>query len=191
MKYEMLPGAIDFCIEKKVSFLIARCLVNDYKVVHEMEKQGFHLMDTLIYFSRDLVNRRIPETPEDVVIHTVKAGQEEDVKRIARRAPPFRNRLRPPIPRGEQRSSSLWSSPRYPPGSRQCSRPSTRRTSPWLPLPRDGARAPRRWNHSSPGQEQPFGRDTTRWKNRIESRRQTRGQGKERSLQPSSGPAQA
>jgi len=46
-----LPEIIDFCRDNNVKMLIARCPANDFSTIHAMEKEGFLLMDTLVYLN--------------------------------------------------------------------------------------------------------------------------------------------
>ena len=44
-----------FSQEKKIQFLIARCGTNNLKIAQELEKEGFILTDTLIYYRFNLI----------------------------------------------------------------------------------------------------------------------------------------
>ena len=44
-----------------VKLLISRCPTNDFGWIHELERRGFQLMDTIIYYSIDLTDYQIPE----------------------------------------------------------------------------------------------------------------------------------
>lgn len=88
---ETLPAIIKFCHENDVLFLVVRCSTSDLAVAQEMERLGFMLMDTLVYYSRYLDNisgERIPSSPKPGQIHvrTILPGEAEAVKRVAQRA---------------------------------------------------------------------------------------------------------
>jgi GNAT superfamily N-acetyltransferase len=58
---ESLPQVLDFCAAEQINLLIARCATKELRIAQEMEALGFLLMDTLVYYSFDLVKRAIPE----------------------------------------------------------------------------------------------------------------------------------
>ncbi|MDD5525118.1 MAG: hypothetical protein PHV90_07760, partial [Smithella sp.] len=47
---ESLPSILEFCRKEQVKLLIARCSMSDLKIAQTMEKKGFLLMDTLVYY---------------------------------------------------------------------------------------------------------------------------------------------
>ena len=78
-----LPGILEFCQNKNVKFLIARCSVSELGVVQSMEKAGFFLMDTLLYYARDLVKMPIPVDRGDYFVRPIQAGENVQVSAIA------------------------------------------------------------------------------------------------------------
>jgi ribosomal protein S18 acetylase RimI-like enzyme len=78
--------SIEYCKTQKVCLLIARCSTSNLDSVQVMEQNEFHLMDTLVYYSRDLDNKPIPEDYSSIPVRPVKPGEEEDVKVVASRA---------------------------------------------------------------------------------------------------------
>ena len=80
---DVLPLVIDFCHENNVTLLIARTLTSDLPVAQAMERQGFILMDTLVYYAQDLNQPPIPSLSEDVLIRTIRPGEEEKVRLVA------------------------------------------------------------------------------------------------------------
>ncbi|HOK77811.1 MAG TPA: GNAT family N-acetyltransferase, partial [Verrucomicrobiota bacterium] len=50
MRREMVPHALEWCRKESVRLLIARCEGSDWPTVHALEKSGFLLMDTLVYY---------------------------------------------------------------------------------------------------------------------------------------------
>lgn len=81
-----IPGVMRFCEENGVEFLIARCRTDNLKAAQEMEKQGFLLMDTLLYFSRDLTKRTIPDEDPEYIFRAVRPGEEQEVMAVAAEA---------------------------------------------------------------------------------------------------------
>jgi GNAT superfamily N-acetyltransferase len=80
-----LPAALAFCRSHRVGFLVARCAADDLAAAQAMEREGFALMDTLVYFSRKLA----AETPEDssgVSTRELREGEGGAVEEIARQA---------------------------------------------------------------------------------------------------------
>ena len=68
-----IPNIMRFCKENKVSLLLARCPTGDLPAVQELERNGFLLMDTLIYYSCNLRGNPPPEyvsADQDKVLHT-------------------------------------------------------------------------------------------------------------------------
>ena len=93
---ETLPVIVEFCRENEVHFLVARCSTSDLAVAQEMEQLGFLLMDTLVYYTRDLNNipaELIPSSPKSdhIQVRTVFPEEAEAVKRVSQRA--FRDYL--------------------------------------------------------------------------------------------------
>ena len=72
---ELLPCILDFCAVQKIEFLIARCATRDISAAQAMERHGFQLMDTLVYFTFDLVKKVIPPCSKEFV---VRRSQPED-----------------------------------------------------------------------------------------------------------------
>ena len=83
---DSLPAVMDFCRGRGVALLIARCLSSELRVAQAMEEEGFALMDTLIYYTRDLVELPIPPDTGKVPIRPIRPGEEDDVKSVAAKA---------------------------------------------------------------------------------------------------------
>ena len=81
---ESLAKVMAFCHEHSIKFLIARTPVTELKAVQAMEKQGFLLMDTLVYSGCDIVSRPIP-TDDDtkVKIRAFGPGDEHQIQAVA------------------------------------------------------------------------------------------------------------
>jgi GNAT superfamily N-acetyltransferase len=80
---DMLPSIMDFCRANSVVLLIARCLVSEIRTAQAMEREGFVLMDTLVYYVRDLTKTPIPPDTGKIPVRPIRAGEEEAVKRVA------------------------------------------------------------------------------------------------------------
>jgi GNAT superfamily N-acetyltransferase len=78
-----LPEILIFCREEYVSFLIARCPVDDLGAAQAMERAGFGLMDTLIYYRYDLHANPVPTTQKEIHVRPVAIGEEEIIKQVA------------------------------------------------------------------------------------------------------------
>jgi len=78
-----LPKIMDFCRDNNVKMLIARCPANNFPAIHAMEGEGFLLMDTLVYYSRDLANTPIPSDTTKATIRQIRPGEEDRVKEVA------------------------------------------------------------------------------------------------------------
>lgn len=80
---EGLSSALDFCRSQNVDLLIGRCTVEDAATVHTLEGAGFLLMDTLVYYQRNLAGSPVTD-PGDERIRLLRAGEEGQVETIAR-----------------------------------------------------------------------------------------------------------
>jgi len=83
MTLTALPAVIDFCRKHDVVLLIVRCLVSELRTVQAMEREGFSLMDTLVYYGRDLVKHPIPSDSGGVKVRPMQQGEEHAVKAVA------------------------------------------------------------------------------------------------------------
>jgi ribosomal protein S18 acetylase RimI-like enzyme len=80
---EQLEPVIDFCNSHKVQLLISRCRVEDIATTHALGAAGFLLMDTLLYYERDLARSPVGGQPS-VSIELMRPGDEDQVEAIAR-----------------------------------------------------------------------------------------------------------
>lgn len=67
-----IKKAIQESIDNDVKLLINRCPTGDFQWIHELERKGFLLMDTIVYYTLDLVNFQIPETKYEARTATKK-----------------------------------------------------------------------------------------------------------------------
>jgi RimJ/RimL family protein N-acetyltransferase len=81
-----LSEVMDFCRSEEVVLLIARSPVSDLRAAQDMEKKGFLLMDTLVYWERKLDPSSIPECQEKIAIRPLRSGEVEDVKKVAQKS---------------------------------------------------------------------------------------------------------
>lgn len=51
---DQVSDVMHWCMKNSVDMLIARCPTDQYALVQSMESEGFHLMDTLVYFATKL-----------------------------------------------------------------------------------------------------------------------------------------
>ncbi len=58
-----IPAVQSFCKENQVQFLIVRVPSNQLHTVQTLEQHGAQIMDTLIYYRRDLTRTPLPELP--------------------------------------------------------------------------------------------------------------------------------
>lgn len=72
-----------FCFENNVTFLIVRCPASALQTIQAMESDGFQLMDTLIYYRRDLQKTPIPADEGSVPVRPIRPGDEAAVVAIA------------------------------------------------------------------------------------------------------------
>ncbi len=76
---------LDFCRLEQVRLLIARCPTRDLPAAQAMERNGFLLMDTLVYFRRDLLKQPLPERA-GIPIRPALVEDVDAVGEIARQA---------------------------------------------------------------------------------------------------------
>ncbi len=81
-----LPTVLDFCQANNVEFLIARCLVSELAAAQAMEKKGFILTDTLVYYARALTRMPVPSDTSEITVRPVRPGEEEQVRIVAARS---------------------------------------------------------------------------------------------------------
>jgi GNAT superfamily N-acetyltransferase len=81
-----VAAALESCAMQQVRMLIARCPVNALPTVQQMERQGFLLMDTLLYYVRHLERPAIPEDRNCDLVRPVRPGDEVQVRAIAQQA---------------------------------------------------------------------------------------------------------
>lgn len=80
---DALPTLLDFCDANAVRMLVARCPATDLAAVQAMERAGFHLMDTLLYYQRDLTRQPFPELRGTVPVRPVQQHEAEAVRDVA------------------------------------------------------------------------------------------------------------
>jgi GNAT superfamily N-acetyltransferase len=81
-----LPSVLAFCRAQRAALLIARCRTEDLDVVHALEAEGGRLMDTLVYYARDLGRTPLPTDPGMAHMHPVAPAEIDAVTDIARDA---------------------------------------------------------------------------------------------------------
>jgi GNAT superfamily N-acetyltransferase len=83
---EEVPEVLDFCAREGVQFLIARCRADDLRIAHQLEQAGGRLMDTLVYYRRDLRKAPVPEEKPPVLIRPARPEDEEAIRHVATEA---------------------------------------------------------------------------------------------------------
>jgi hypothetical protein len=83
---ESLPGVLEFCRQQSVGMLIARCAVADLAAAQAMEREGFLLMDTLVYYARDLRHPPLPRPSAEPIVRPCRPKDEPRVRQIAAEA---------------------------------------------------------------------------------------------------------
>lgn len=80
---DRLPSMMDFCRANDVVLLIARCPASQVRIAQAMEVKGFVLMDTLVYYVRNLVKGPIPSDIGDIPVRPIRPGEENAVELVA------------------------------------------------------------------------------------------------------------
>ena len=78
--------ALDYCRAHGVRMLIARCRTEDITAAQALEDAGGRLMDTLVYWSRRLDGGDLPDHTCKVAIRPLRAGDEPEVRAVAKEA---------------------------------------------------------------------------------------------------------
>jgi GNAT superfamily N-acetyltransferase len=81
-----LAQAIEFCQNHDVALLIARCHATQLDAVQEMERRGFFLADTLVYYGRNLTAETLPKLDSAIIIRPLANGENVRVQAIAEEA---------------------------------------------------------------------------------------------------------
>jgi ribosomal protein S18 acetylase RimI-like enzyme len=83
VKRDQVDEVFDFCDSHQVRLLICRCSVEDVATTHALSAAGCELMDTLVYYERDLV--KSPVAGEiGAAIQPWERGDTDQVEAIAR-----------------------------------------------------------------------------------------------------------
>jgi len=83
---ESLASVMEFCHANGVILLIGRCPASDLRCAQVIEKEGFSLMDTLVYYVRDIEKKAIPEDTGKATIRPIQPGEEAKVEVVAAEA---------------------------------------------------------------------------------------------------------
>jgi ribosomal protein S18 acetylase RimI-like enzyme len=81
---DRLTSILDFCTKEEVVLLIARCNMADLEAAQAMEKQGFLLMDTLVYYNLDLAKKPVPFDNGVAHFRPIRIEEEEEMISVAK-----------------------------------------------------------------------------------------------------------
>lgn len=82
-----LSNTLDYCYHNNIKLLIARCNTSNILSAQLLEKEGFLLMDALLYYKRDISTKKIPILKkEKIIIRPIEAGEDSFIQQIARDA---------------------------------------------------------------------------------------------------------
>lgn len=80
---EQLPAVDAWCAVQGVKMIIARCSTDEMSTPQAMERQDYSLMDTLVYYTRDLRKTPVPVLEEDAPVRPARPGEEAEVRVVA------------------------------------------------------------------------------------------------------------
>lgn len=80
---ENLSSTMDFCRNEQVTLLIARCDMTDLDACQSMEKKGFLLMDTLVFYRFDIAKKNVTRDHGAAVVRPVLPGEESQMISVA------------------------------------------------------------------------------------------------------------
>jgi ribosomal protein S18 acetylase RimI-like enzyme len=78
-----LPEMLAYCRAEGVELLITRCDAADLATAQALEQAGFQLMDTLVYFRRNLADLPVQPILPGIAIRLIRMGEAEQVQAIA------------------------------------------------------------------------------------------------------------
>ena len=81
---DQIEDILAFCHDNRVRLLIARSPAEDIYTAQAVEDAGFRLMDTLVYWTRDLTHTPIPPDTNAIPIRPVRQDEVDAVKTVAR-----------------------------------------------------------------------------------------------------------
>jgi RimJ/RimL family protein N-acetyltransferase len=79
-----LSSILEFCKKEQVKLLIARCNMADLETAQSMEREGFLLMDTLVYYTRDLTRQQVPADNGVAHFRPIRIDEEEEMISVAK-----------------------------------------------------------------------------------------------------------
>jgi GNAT superfamily N-acetyltransferase len=82
MTAEMLPRALEFAREERVSLLISKCMASERATFQAMERAGFLMMETMLCLEADLT-KPIPRDPGTAIVRRVAPADDEAIARVA------------------------------------------------------------------------------------------------------------
>lgn len=81
-----LPQVLEFCRAERVELCIARCPADDLSAAQALERAGFQIMDTLVYYERDLATALPEPQAGPFTVRPVREGEQEAVRAVAAEA---------------------------------------------------------------------------------------------------------
>jgi GNAT superfamily N-acetyltransferase len=83
---EDIGAHLDACARRQVRLLVARCPTQHLREVQEMERRGFFLADTLVWFRNERIEPAPLRLPEGFRARPATPADAPEVERLARRA---------------------------------------------------------------------------------------------------------
>jgi GNAT superfamily N-acetyltransferase len=74
------------CAGRQVQFLIARCSTLHLAKVQEMERHGFFLADTLVYYRKKRIDPRALQLPEGFAVRAASPADAREIEQMAARS---------------------------------------------------------------------------------------------------------
>ena len=69
---EALPAVFDAVESESIQMLVARCRTDDFETLHELEKRGALVMDTLVYYQKNLRRAPLPVEIKENIVRPIK-----------------------------------------------------------------------------------------------------------------------
>lgn len=81
-----LEAVFQFCADQSIALLIARCSASNMACVHQLQAEGFLLMDTACDYARELDEVEKPSLPEGVTLREATPADEFAVTALYQRS---------------------------------------------------------------------------------------------------------
>jgi len=83
---QLIDQILNEALINNVDLIIARSYASSINIAQELEKKGFIITDTLVYYKYDLTKKEIPTEKNSIEIRPVNKNEYKSVKKVAERS---------------------------------------------------------------------------------------------------------